>query len=91
MLKCTPLTESAIRSLMQGEEISLQGDTDITGLIDPGVDNDNTGDISLREYNNNLREIPAQPHGGEVAPPQLPDHVVPVVEEVPYLDRVVTT
>ena len=36
-------------------------------------------------------EVLGQPHGGEVAPAQLPDHVVSVVEEVTNLDRVVAS
>jgi len=35
--------------------------------------------------------IPAKPHGGEVAPAQLPDHTVLPVVDVPNLYRVVAT
>lgn len=35
------------------------------------------------------RHVPTEPHGGEVAPAQLPDHMVLVVEQVPDLHRVV--
>lgn len=35
------------------------------------------------------RHVPTEPHGGEVAPAQLPDHMVLVVKQVPDLHRMV--
>lgn len=36
-------------------------------------------------------DVPAQPDGGEVAPAQLADHMVPAVEQVPDLDQMVSS
>ena len=36
-----------------------------------------------------LLDVPGQPHGGEVSPAQLADHVVPPTEQVPDTHMVV--
>lgn len=35
-------------------------------------------------------DVPSQPHGGEVAPSKLPNHVVTSIEEISYFHKVVT-
>lgn len=42
--------------------------------------------IYINKYS---RHVPTEPHGGEVAPAQLPDHMVLVVKQVPDLHRMV--
>lgn len=37
-----------------------------------------------------LLDVPSQPHGGEVAPSQLPNHMVTSIEEISYFHKVVT-
>lgn len=37
-----------------------------------------------------LLDVPSQPHGGEVAPSKLPNHVVTSIEEISYFHKVVT-
>lgn len=47
--------------------------------------------VCVRAFVSDSLYVPAQPYGGEVAPPQFPDHMVPAVEQIPDLHRVVAS
>lgn len=46
--------------------------------------------VSATLLNQDLLEVPSQPHSGEVAPSQLPDDVVSPIKEISYFHKVIT-